>query len=322
MAVKKILVIGGSGFIGTRLIELLGSSTGYRVMVPTRRYERAKHLLVSPVVGVVEANIHDDAVLARLVAEADVVINLVGILQSRPARGGAPYGPDFERQHVLLPRRIVAACVQQGVPRYLHMSALCADAQGPSMYLRSKAAGEQEALSAAALDVAIFRPSVVFGEGDHFINMFAGLNRAFPIIPLGSPDARFQPVYVGDVAQAFMAALHLPRLGGKVFELGGPKQYTLRELVRLSGWYCGHPRPIIGLPDALGRLQAFVLEHLPGKLMSRDNVASMRVDNVLHGPIAPELQLTPRALEEVVPTYLAARSPQQQFDFFRSTARR
>ncbi|MCP1574779.1 NADH dehydrogenase [Herbaspirillum rubrisubalbicans] len=322
MAVKKILVIGGSGFIGTRLIELLGCSTGYRVMVPTRRYERAKHLLVSPVVGVVEADIHDDAVLARLVAEADVVINLVGILQSRPARGGAPYGPDFERQHVLLPRRIVAACVQQGVPRYLHMSALCADAQGPSMYLRSKAAGEREALSAAALDVAIFRPSVVFGEGDHFINMFAGLNRAFPIIPLGSPDARFQPVYVGDVAQAFMAALHLPRLGGKVFELGGPKQYTLRELVRLSGWYCGHPRPIIGLPDALGRLQAFVLEHLPGKLMSRDNVASMRVDNVLHGPIAPELQLTPRALEEVVPTYLAARSPQQQFDFFRSTARR
>ncbi|WP_044529929.1 complex I NDUFA9 subunit family protein [Herbaspirillum sp. B65] len=322
MAVKKILVIGGSGFIGTRLIELLGRSTGYRVMVPTRRYERAKHLLVSPVVGVVEANIHDDAVLARLVAEADVVINLVGILQSRPARGGAPYGPDFERQHVLLPRRIVAACVQQGVPRYLHMSALCADAQGPSMYLRSKAAGEREALSAPTLDVAIFRPSVVFGEGDNFINMFAGLNRAFPIIPLGSPDARFQPVYVGDVAQAFMAALHLPRLGGKVFELGGPKQYTLRELVRLSGWYCGHPRPIIGLPDALGRLQAFVLEHLPGKLMSRDNVASMRVDNVLHGPIAPELQLTPRALEEVVPTYLAARSPQQQFDFFRSTARR
>ena len=185
MAVKKILVIGGSGFIGTRLIELLGSTTGYRIMVPTRRYERAKHLLVSPVVSVVQANIHDDAVLARLVAEADVVINLVGILQSRPARGGAPYGPDFERQHVLLPRRIVAACVQQGVPRYLHMSALCADAQGPSMYLRSKAAGEQEALASPALDVAIFRPSVVFGEGDNFINMFAGLNRLFPVIPLG-----------------------------------------------------------------------------------------------------------------------------------------
>lgn len=322
MTVKKILVIGGSGFIGTRLIELLSSTTGYRIMVPTRRYERAKHLLVSPVVSVVQADIHDDAVLARLVAEADVVINLVGILQSRPARGGAPYGPDFERQHVLLPRRIVAACVQQGVPRYLHMSALCADAEAPSMYLRSKAAGEKEALAAPALDVAIFRPSVVFGEGDNFINMFAGLNRMFPVIPLGSPEARFQPVYVGDVAQAFVNALALPHLGGKVFELGGPRQYTLRELVRLSGWYSGHPRPVIGLPDALGWLQAFVLEHLPGKLMSRDNVASMQVDNVLLGPIAPELHLTPRALEDVVPGYLRPRSPQQQFDFFRSTARR
>ncbi|MBG7620861.1 complex I NDUFA9 subunit family protein [Herbaspirillum sp. AP02] len=322
MAVKKILVIGGSGFIGTRLVELLGSSTGYRIMVPTRRYERAKHLLVSPVVSVVQADIHDDAVLARLVDEADVVINLVGILQSRPARGGAAYGPDFERQHVLLPRRIVAACVRQGVPRYLHMSALCADAQGPSMYLRSKAAGEQEALASPALDVAIFRPSVVFGEDDHFLNMFAGLNRMFPLIPLGSAEARFQPVYVGDVAQAFANALALPRLGGRVFELGGPKQYALRELVRLSGWYSGHPRPVVALPDALGWLQAFALEHLPGKLMSRDNVASMQVDNVLHGPLAAELQLVPKSVEEVVPGYLSPRSPQQRFDFFRSTARR
>lgn len=322
MAVRKILVIGGSGFIGTRLVELLGSTTAYRITVPTRRYERAKHLLVSPVVNVVQANIHDDAVLARLVGEADAVINLVGILQSRPARGGAAYGPDFERQHVLLPRRIVAACVQQGVSRYLHMSALCADASGPSMYLRSKAAGEQEALSAPQLEVAIFRPSVVFGEGDNFLNMFAGLNRLFPVIPLGSTTARFQPVYVGDVAQAFVNALALPRLGGKVFELGGPKQYTLADLVRLSGWYSGHPRPILPLPRALGLLQAFALEHLPGKLMSRDNVASMQVDNVLHGPLAPELQLTPRALEEVAPGYLGQRSVQQQFDFFRSTARR
>ncbi|MBV8624602.1 MAG: complex I NDUFA9 subunit family protein [Herbaspirillum sp.] len=322
MAVKKILVIGGSGFIGTRLVELLGSGTAYRITVPTRRYERAKHLLVSPVVNVVQADIHQDAVLAQLVGQADVVINLVGILQSRPARGGAPYGPDFARQHVQLPRRIVAACVEQGVRRYLHMSALGADAAGPSMYLRSKAAGEREALSAPELDVAIFRPSVVFGEGDHFFNMFANLNRSFPVIPLGSADARFQPVYVGDVAQAFANALRLPRLGGKVFELGGPACYSLRELVRLSGWYCGHPRPIIALPPALGLLQAFALEHLPGKLMSRDNVASMRVDNVLSAPVAPELQLTPRAIEEIVPAYLAARSPQQQYDYFRSNARR
>ncbi|MBP0600633.1 complex I NDUFA9 subunit family protein [Herbaspirillum sp. LeCh32-8] len=319
MAVRKILVIGGSGFIGTRLVRLLGSGTEYRVMVPTRRYERAKHLLVSPVVSVVQADIHDDAALSQLVAEADVVINLVGILHSR---GGKPYGPDFDKQHVQLPRRIVAACVRHGVPRYLHMSALGADEHGPSMYQRSKAAGEREALASPDLEVAVFRPSVVFGEGDHFLNMFAGLQRSFPLIPLGSAAARFQPVYVGDVAQAFERAITLPHVGGNIYELGGPKQYTLRELVRLSGWYGGFNRPVIALPPPLGLLQAWMLEHLPGKLMSRDNVASMQVDNVLSAPIAAELGLTPTALEEVAPAYLSPRDPQQQFDLFRSNARR
>ncbi|MBB5390241.1 MULTISPECIES: complex I NDUFA9 subunit family protein [unclassified Herbaspirillum] len=322
MAVRKILVIGGSGFIGTRLVRLLGSATDYRVMVPTRRYERAKHLLVSPVVSVVQADIHDDAVLSQLVAEADVVVNLVGILHSRPARRGQPYGPDFERQQVSLPRRIVAACVRHGVPRYLHMSALGADAHGPSMYLRSKAAGEREALAASSLEVAIFRPSVVFGEDDRFLNLFAGLQRRFPVIALGSAEARFQPVYVGDVAQAFRKAIALPHIGGKVYELAGPTQYSLRELVQLAGWYGGHMRPIVALPPALGLLQAWALEHLPGKLMSRDNVASMRVDNVMSGPIAPELELVPTALEDVAPACLAPRDLQRQFDLFRSNARR
>jgi NADH dehydrogenase len=322
MAVRKILVIGGSGFIGTRLVQLLGSGTEYRVMVPTRRYERAKHLLVSPVVTVVQADIHDDAALSQLVAEADVVVNLVGILHSRPARGDAAYGPDFDRQHVQLPRRIVAACLRHGVPRYLHMSALGADRHGPSMYLRSKAAGEREALASPDLETAVFRPSVVFGEGDRFLNMFAGLQRSFPVIPLGNAEARFQPVYVGDVAQAFERAITLQHIGGNVYELAGPKQYSLRELVRLAGWYAGRSRPIVALPPGLGLLQAWALEHLPGKLMSRDNVASMQVDNVMSAPIAPELELSPRALEEIAPTYLSPRDPQRQFDLFRSTARR
>ncbi|KAF1045863.1 MAG: 3 beta-hydroxysteroid dehydrogenase/Delta 5--_4-isomerase [Herbaspirillum frisingense] len=322
MAVRKILVIGGSGFIGTRLVQLLGSGTAYRVVVPTRRYERAKHLLVSPVVSVVQADIGDDAVLDQLVAEADVVVNLVGILHSRAARGGQPYGPDFERQHVLLPRRIVAACLRNGRPRYLHMSALGADERGPSMYQRSKAAGEREALASPDLEVAVFRPSVVFGEGDNFLNLFAGLHRSFPFIPLGSADARFQPIYVGDVAQAFERAMSLPHIGGNVYELGGPKQYTLRELVHLAGWYSGRARPVMVLPPALSMLQARMLEHLPGKLMSRDNVASMQVDNVMAAPVASELGLTLTALEEVAPSYLSPRNPQRQFDIFRSNARR
>ncbi|NUU04423.1 complex I NDUFA9 subunit family protein [Herbaspirillum robiniae] len=322
MAVRKILVIGGSGFIGTRLVRLLGAGTENRIMVPTRRYERAKHLLVSPVVSVVQADVHDDAVLSQLVAEADVVINLVGILHSRPARGDEPYGADFDRQHVQLPRRIVAACLRHGVPRYLHMSALGADERGPSMYQRSKAAGERAALASGELEVAVFRPSVVFGEGDRFLNLFAALQRSFPVILLGSAGARFQPVYVGDVAQAFARAISLPHIGGNAYELAGPKQYTLRELVRLAGWYAGHDRPIVALPAPLGMLQAWALEHLPGRLMSRDNVASMQVDNVMSGPLAAELELTPAALEEVAPAYLSPYNPQRKFDLFRSNARR
>jgi NADH dehydrogenase len=329
MAVRKILVIGGSGFIGSRLVRLLGSSTDYRVMVPTRRYERAKHLLVSPVVSVVVADLNDEATLSRLVAESDAVINLIGILHSRPARGGKAYGPDFDYAHVELPRRIAAACVRHGVPRYLHMSALGAAADGPSMYQRSKAAGERAVLDVAAtaspatpLEVAIFRPSVVFGEGDNFLNMFAGLQKKFPVIPLGSADARFQPVYVGDVAQAFFNALQLPHCAGKIYELGGPTDYSLRQLVQLAGWYSGCSRPIFALPPALGYLQALMLEHLPGKLMSRDNVASMRVDNLTSGPIAAELRITPTSLETAAPLYLSPRDPQRQFDIYRSNARR
>lgn len=318
MAVRKILVIGGSGFIGSHLVRLLGSTTECRVMVPTRRYERAKHLLVSPVVSVVQADIHDDNVLSRLVAEADVVINLVGILHSRAARAGKAYGPDFERAHVLLPRRIVAACVRHGVPRYLHMSALGADEHGPSMYLRSKAAGEREAMASADLETVVFRPSVVFGAGDHLLNLFATLNRRFPFIPLGSAEARFQPVWVEDVASAFEKATWLQHIGGNIYELGGPRQYSLRELVRLAGWYGGRQRPVLALPSALGLLQAWLLEHLPGKLMSRDNVASMRVDNVMGGAIAPELELSPTALEEVAHGILWPRDEQRQFDYFRS----
>ncbi|MCA1324266.1 complex I NDUFA9 subunit family protein [Herbaspirillum sp. alder98] len=324
MAVRRILVLGGTGFIGTRIVRLLGASTDYRVMVPTRRIERAKHLLVSPVVSVVLADIHDDGVLSALVAQADVVINLVGILHSRPARRGQPYGPDFEAQHVLLPRRVVAACVQHGVGRYLHMSALGADAHGPSMYQRSKAAGEVEANAGAqsGLQTVIFRPSVVFGEGDRFLNLFAGLQKRFPVLPLGSAEARFQPVYVGDVAQAFKRAIDQQALAGKTFELGGPRVYSLRELVRLAGWMVGRNRPILPLPSSAALLQAWLLEHLPGKLMSRDNVASMRVDNVLGAPISAELQLTPTALEDAAPLYLAPRNEQRQFDLFRSKAGR
>jgi uncharacterized protein YbjT (DUF2867 family) len=226
------------------------------------------------------------------------------------SKKGTPYGPQFKRAHVDLPRRIVDACAAAGVPRYLHMSALGAAVDGPSMYQRSKAAGEEAARAHPEVAATIFRPSVVFGPGDNFLNMFARLQSMFPFMPLACADADFQPVYVGDVAEAFVSALRDPKTRHLVFQLGGPQIYTLGDLVRLAGRYSGHERPVIKLSPALGRLQATVLEMLPGTpLMTTDNLDSMKVDNVLDPAIqestAAALGLKMTALEAVAPRYLA-----------------
>jgi len=191
------LVLGGSGFVGRHLVGRLVAA-GRRVIVPTRQRERAKHLILLPTVDVVEADVHSEVVLARLTQRASVVVNLVGILHE-PRRGG------FDRVHVELARKLVFACRAAGVSRLLHMSALNADTKAPSRYLRSK--GEAEAIVAASeLAWTIFRPSVIFGREDSFLNLFATLEKFSPFIPLACAGAKFQPVYVGDVARAFEAA--------------------------------------------------------------------------------------------------------------------
>lgn len=308
MDYRFILLIGGTGFIGRHVLAKLAAS-GYRVVVPTRRLKNARDLpVLSAVDAVVEADVHDDRELRKLMIGMDAVINLVGILHSRPGRRGDAYGPDFARAHVELPRRIAAACADTGVRRSLHMSALGAATDAPSMYLRSKAAGEAEAFSQHGIGTTVFRPSVVFGEEDSFLNMFATMQRFFPVMPLGGAEAKFQPVYVQDVAQALVNALERDHTIGQVLELGGPKVYTLRQLVQLAGQYSGHPRPVIGLPPALARLQAFMLEHMPGTpLMSRDNLDSMKKDNVVSLDSWPEIDITPTPLEAVAPFYLAPR---------------
>ncbi|WP_425547974.1 complex I NDUFA9 subunit family protein [Actimicrobium antarcticum] len=322
MPYSNILVLGGTGFIGSHLIAQLAAQ-GRHVIVPTRRAVRARHLAVLPTVEIVVADINQDAALAALMRRADAVINLVGILHSRPGVGTASYGPDFAKAHVELPIRVVAACGVAGVKRSLHMSALGANRTAPSMYLRSKAAGEDAALSHPAVATTVFRPSVVFGEDDAFLNMFAKLQSVFPVFPLGGADARFQPIYVGDVVQAFVNALDNPHTFGKVYELAGPTIYTLRELVQLAGRYSGHPRPVLALPPALARLQAFMLEWVPGgPVMSRDNLDSMKVDNVAHGPIAPELGIKPEALEAIASRYLGEAAGRSHFDQYRIRAKR
>lgn len=314
----NVLLLGGSGFVGSRIAHRL-SARGVRVVVPTRRRERAKHVILLPTVEAVEADVHNPDTLRRLCAGQDAVINLVGILQSRR---GKPYGADFARAHVELPKNIVAACRHNGVRRILHVSALKAATDAPSMYLRSKADGEA-AIRAAAPGIAatILQPSVIFGPGDSFLNLFAGLARRLPVLPLAGPQARFQPVYVEDVAQVVAEALDNECSFGKTYELCGPTVYTLRQLVDYAGRLGGCQPRIIGLSPGLSYLQASMMEWLPGAPISRDNVDSMRVDNVCSGCALP-FGLLPTTLESVAPDYIARRVPRSAYNAMRERARR
>jgi NADH dehydrogenase len=254
-------------------------------------------LILLPGVEVVEANIFDRATLSALVAQGDAVINCVGILHSRR---GDPYGPDFAKLHVDLPRHIADAMKIHGITRLLHISALGAATDAPSMYLRSKADGEVVLKAERGLDVTIFRPSVVFGAEDNFMNLFARLARWLPFLFIGHAEAQFQPVSVEEVALAVVHALENRNTHKKIYKLCGPKVYTLRELVRYAAAASGHPRCIMGLPDSLAYAQAWLLEHMPGgPLMSRDNIDSMKVPSVApkDWKLAPDLsQLNPRSI--------------------------
>jgi NADH dehydrogenase len=304
----NVLVLGGSGFVGRHLVAALAAG-GIRVTVPSRRRERAKHLLPLPTVDVVETDIMAPGALEALAHGRQAVINLVGILHG-----------DFERVHAELPRRVVAACRARGVGRLLHMSALGASPSAPSEYLRTKAMGEQAALAAADLGVTAFRPSVIFGPEDAFLNTFAALARTFPVLPIACPQARFQPVYVADVAHAMSHALDDLSTHGKTYELCGPRQYTLKELVELVCEMTGRRRAVIGLPDRLSYWQAFVMEKLPGKLITRDNLRSMQVPNVCAG--AFPFGIRPQALEAAAPAYLAPAGPRERYPRLRWRARR
>jgi NADH dehydrogenase len=325
MTARRILVLGGSGFIGRAVVDRLVAE-GRRVCVPTRRPASARPLWVLPTVDVVDADVNDPAALARLVAGCDAVINLVGILHDHSAdRDRAGYGARFAAAHVELPRKLVAACRQAGLARLLHVSALGADPQGPSAYLRSKGEGER-IVRESSLRTTILRPSVVFGEDDSFLNLFAALARLLPVLMIGGAQARMQPVWVQDLATAIFSALDAPICEGRVYEICGPTVYTLRELVQFAAQASGHPRPVIGLPGTPARWMAGIFERLPGPtLLSRDNLLSLSVDNIAstqpYEP-APELGFRPAPLEPKAALYLSGLHPRTRFAGFRARARR
>ena len=256
MDIKKVLLLGGSGFVGTYIANRL-SQRGMEVTVPTRRRERTKALIIQPNVEMPEVKISSEETLVSLMQGQDVVINLVGILHSRDVQ--LPYSKDFAEAHVELPKKIVAACKKAGVRRLVHMSALGASPKGPSEYLRSKGDGEAIVMAAQGdLDVTVFRPSVIFGLGDSFLSMFAGVLRNLPFFPLGFGQARFQPVWAADVADAFVDSLNNPATFGQAYDLVGPKVYTLRELVDYTAALVGSTARVIALPEGLAYLLSLI----------------------------------------------------------------
>lgn len=310
-----VCLLGGTGFVGGHLAALL-SAHGYRVRIPTRRSTRHAALRVLPGVELVEANIHDPAALRALLQGCAAAINLVAILNE--GRAG-----DFQTVHVKLPRSLVKLCREGGVQRLLHMSALNADAvHGSSRYLKTKGEGEDLAHQAEGLQVTSFRPSVMFGPDDRFFNRFGSLLKLTPLVfPLACPQARFAPVFVGDVALAMLAALEDPHTVGQRYDLCGPHAYTLRQLVEYTARVLELRRWVLGLGRGLSRLQAAVLGHLPGKAFTYDNYLSLQTDAVCAGSFPAIFGITPASVEALVPVYLGHRDQRGRLDAYRQRAR-
>ena len=312
---KSVCIIGGTGFVGRHIAYRL-SKTDKKVRVLTRNAEKNKDLRILPGVELIETDVFDTRQLEATIRDTDAVINLVGILNEKQHNGEG-----FHRAHVELPKKILGACLSQGVPRLLHMSALHADVNtGTSLYLRTKGEGENalHTFSTERLVVTSFRPSVIFGPGDSFLNRFAGLLKTLPLaFPLACPNSRFAPVFVGDVADRFVQALDDKSTYGQRYDLCGPEEYTLKELVEYTAHLLELNRRVIGLPDWMSKTQANVLEWFPGKPFSIDNYKSLQIDS-----ICKHNQHEPTSLEMVAPTYLGRKNRYYVNDDYRKTARR
>jgi NADH dehydrogenase len=315
MHIKNTVVLGGSGFVGSAIVAKLVSA-GYQVTVLTRRLDHAKHLSLLPGVTLNVCNVFDAQALRSALQGADAVINLLGILHQSAKTS-------FTQVHEHLPVQLAKLCQDLGIKRLLHMSSLCAATDAPSLYLRSKGQAEVALAGyAQGLAITVFRPSIIFGRADQFINLFAGLIKHLPLVVLVKPNAKFQPVWVEDVATCFVASLNEPASFGLSHDLVGPKVYTFRALLKAIMQTLGVHKPILGLNDALSYVQAFLMECLPIKLMSRDNIRSMQVDSVSDQAFPEWLDLRPSALETIMPQYLIDQTPRGAYDRFRGKAAR
>jgi NADH dehydrogenase len=310
--IKQVCILGGTGFVGRHIAYRLAEQ-GYDCRVFTRHAHRHRELATSTGCRVEEVDIFDVRALADALTGCDAVIHLVGILNESRRQ-------TFRRIHVDLVDTVVKACHQARVRRLLHMSALNADAAaGTSQYLRTKGEGENLAHTRGQPDIAVtsFRPSVVFGRDDSFINRFASLLRLPGPMPLACPQARFAPVYVGDVARAFVDNLANRDTFGRRYELCGPQAYTLEALVRYIAKQLGLRKVIVPMGDAASRLQAQILERVPGKPFTTDNYLSMRLDSVCREDGLGKLGIAATHLDAIVPEFLGQQTPRGRLNDLR-----
>ena len=314
---KSICVLGGTGFVGHAIVRRLAKS-GYRVKVLTRHRERARDLLVLPTVDLVEANIHERNCLNEQFKGMDAVINLVGILNELDNRAR-----NFETVHVKLARLVVDACQSNKIRRLLHMSAINADAnRGSSRYLRSKGEAENIVHTTNKLNVTTFRPSVIFGPNDNLLNKFANVISLYPSflpLPLACGNAIMQPVYVEDVSRAFVGALHDKDTYSQRYNLCGPKQYTMAQIVAYVAQLNGRHQKIIALGETMSKMQSLFL----GKMLTTDNILSLRAPSVCpNGFPVDTFGFEPTSLESVAPRYIGTAAKRRKQDAFRQKASR
>jgi NADH dehydrogenase len=310
---NNLCILGGTGFVGRHLLTRFNAA-GIGCRVLTRHPHKHRDLQVAGVAQLVEVNLFDNVQLRAALEGCQAVVNLVGILNESAA------GASFQRVHVELGDRLLDAAKWAGVPRLLHMSALQAsETSGSSAYLKSKGEAENRAhtLAKPQIHVTSFRPSVIFGPGDSFFNRFADLLQLPGPFPLACPDARFAPVYVGDVAEAFARALDARTTWGKSYELCGPRGFTLKALVQYTAAQLGLNKRVIGLSDRLSRLQARALERLPGKPFSYDNYLSLQTDSLCSKNGLEKLGIQATDIDSVVPLYLAAQGQRQRYSALR-----
>lgn len=317
MKTSRVCILGGTGFVGRHLVARL-TAAGISCHVPSRHPQRHRELQVTGLARLIPTNPFEPADLERALDGCDAAINLIGILNEQGANDS------FNRIHVELSDRLVDACRNSSVRRLLHMSALNAnETNGPSRYLKSKGEAESRVhtLGGAQIQVTSFRPSVIFGPGDSFFNRFASLLQTLPgPFPLACPNARFAPVYAGDVAEALLRTLDDPHSRSRRYTLCGPRQFTLKQLVSYTADQLGLHKSIIELGDAASRLQARLLGMVPGKPFSYDNYLSLQVDSVCDDNGLTALGIVATDVDVVVPYYLGGQAQRQRYQRLRRLA--